>query len=207
MAKASKLIKDKNFEKLYITKKLKVKHFCLRYFRGYKHQAENIEDVVHEVFINYYKHSDSFRGDSSVDTFLLSIARNYCLNFIRHQRCLKRSAIEISLNSEKNSPEFFAGSATGRRYSDPQLHPGDIKNTYSAGSSSLDEIISKESIETIHLAMNKLPERDRLVINRVCEQGMSYAEAAKDLNVVTNTVRSRLSRARNRLKKRLSRGS
>ena len=47
---------------------------------------------------------------------------------------------------------------------------------------------------------DRLPLRDKVVLSLVVIEGMKYEEAAAMLNVPVGTVRSRLSRARNRLK-------
>ena len=47
---------------------------------------------------------------------------------------------------------------------------------------------------------DKLPKRDRVVLSLIVIEGMKYEEAAKKLRVPVGTVRSRLSRARSRLK-------
>ncbi|WP_411817495.1 sigma-70 family RNA polymerase sigma factor [Hyphococcus sp. DH-69] len=47
---------------------------------------------------------------------------------------------------------------------------------------------------------DKLPKRDRVVLSLIVIEGMKYEEAAKRLRVPVGTVRSRLSRARSRLK-------
>ena len=46
----------------------------------------------------------------------------------------------------------------------------------------------------------KLPKRDRLVLSMIAVDGMKYEEAAAKLGVPVGTVRSRLSRARTRLR-------
>lgn len=46
----------------------------------------------------------------------------------------------------------------------------------------------------------RLPKRDRIVLSMIAVDGMKYEEAAARLNVPVGTVRSRLSRARTRLK-------
>lgn len=47
---------------------------------------------------------------------------------------------------------------------------------------------------------DQLPTRDRDVISLIAIEGMKYTEAASQLNTPVGTIRSRLSRARNRLK-------
>lgn len=55
-------------------------------------------------------------------------------------------------------------------------------------------------------AMEKLPLRDKVVLSLIVVEGMKYDEAAKVLEVPVGTVRSRLSRARARLKDLIEQG-
>ena len=48
-------------------------------------------------------------------------------------------------------------------------------------------------------AFERLPMKDRVIISLVVIEGLKYEEAAETLGVPVGTVRSRLSRARNRL--------
>lgn len=64
-----------------------------------------------------------------------------------------------------------------------------------SGPSQTDAIALKE----LECAMLELPEEQREVLLLVGAEGMSYEEAAKLLNLPIGTVRSRLSRARQRL--------
>lgn len=55
-------------------------------------------------------------------------------------------------------------------------------------------------------AMERLPMRDKVVLSLIVIDGMKYEEAAETLDVPTGTVRSRLSRARARLKELIEAG-
>ena len=44
------------------------------------------EDVGQEVFIQFYKNLDQFRGDSSIGTYLTKIAMNLSLNEIKRRK-------------------------------------------------------------------------------------------------------------------------
>lgn len=55
-------------------------------------------------------------------------------------------------------------------------------------------------------AMEKLPMRDKVVLSLIVVEGMKYEEAADVLDVPVGTIRSRLSRARTRLKELIEQG-
>jgi RNA polymerase sigma-70 factor (ECF subfamily) len=194
--------KDEFFENLYSTKRLKVKHFCMRYFRnGFAYQTCDIDDIVNEVFIKFYMHSDSYRGESSVDTFLLSIAKNHCLNFIRSSHMKKREGINVSLNSESNASVYSdSGSSV---YRDPRLKTQEYSKIIDKGRSALDLVITKDTMKIILNAIESLGEMDRNVILDICVEKLSYNDAAEHLCIPVNTVRSRLGRAKIKLRSKL----
>ncbi len=65
--------------------------------------------------------------------------------------------------------------------------------------------MTDDSIEVLHREIDRLPERHRSVIVLCDLEGRSYEEAARHLRCPVGTVRSRLARARERLRERLSR--
>lgn len=61
------------------------------------------------------------------------------------------------------------------------------------------DYIREQDVKRVKLAMNTLPESQRIVLCLVAVEEMSYAEAAAILEVPVGTVMSRLSRARQKL--------
>ncbi len=56
---------------------------------------------------------------------------------------------------------------------------------------------------TLHLALAKLPEKLRVPLVLVCSEGMTYQEAAQALHLTVPTVRGRIARAKQALRKEL----
>jgi RNA polymerase sigma-70 factor (ECF subfamily) len=48
--------------------------------------AEYGEDLLQEVFLQAYRKLESFKGDSSVGTWLYRLALNHCLDYVRGRR-------------------------------------------------------------------------------------------------------------------------
>ncbi|MDO5541106.1 MAG: RNA polymerase sigma factor [Eubacteriales bacterium] len=69
-------------EKIYIEYSTEL----YRYFLSLTHSSTDAEDLLSETFIRALKKLPSFRGDSSVRTWLYSIARNVWFEFIRKSR-------------------------------------------------------------------------------------------------------------------------
>jgi RNA polymerase sigma factor (sigma-70 family) len=56
------------------------------------------EDVLHNVFLKAMKGLETFRGDSSLKTWLFTIARNECLNYMeKNKREVQTEDIDISI--------------------------------------------------------------------------------------------------------------
>lgn len=67
---------------------------------------------------------------------------------------------------------------------------------YGYDESSVDEyILEKELMETLETAVKQLPEKCRLIYRMSSEQGMSYKEIAKNLNLSEKTVQAHLTKA------------
>ena len=65
------------------------------------------------------------------------------------------------------------------------------------------DIIRNEVINTIHHTIDQLPKKYREVINLRHKQDKSYEEIAKELDLPIGTVKARIFRAREILKKSL----
>ena len=65
-------------------------------------------------------------------------------------------------------------------------------------------VLAAEEVDAVHRAIAALPEEFALVITLVELQGLSYEEVADAAGIPIGTVRSRLYRARERLRQRLS---
>lgn len=150
----------------------KVLHLAYYYLKD-RHLAE---DVAQEVFIKAYQSWDSFRGDSSVYTWLYKIAVNLCRDKVRSswwRRLLptddpQSDSDELELSTAEVDPEATA-----------------IRND------------GKERL--MHYIM-MLPESYREAIVLYYYQDLSTVEIAEVTGQNENTIKTRLFRARARLK-------
>jgi RNA polymerase sigma-70 factor (ECF subfamily) len=67
------------FAEIFELYRVRVVAWCYRISRN--HDTAN--DLAQEVFLKAYRNRDSFRGDSSVSTWLYAIARNHCLTALK----------------------------------------------------------------------------------------------------------------------------
>ena len=135
------------------------------------------EDVAQETFVSAYKAIDRFRG-GSLRAWLLRIASNLSIDNLR----TSRRRPEASLDEALLSPGFQPAS----REESPEQRA-----------------LSNELAGEIQRAILSIPDDQRTVLVLIDVQGMSYEEAADSTGVSVGTVKSRLNRARRRVRDHL----
>ena len=139
---------------------------------------EDALDAAQEVFVRIYKSIASFRGDSSLSTWIFRITRNVCSDFLR-----KRKGFVKSLDEEEDD--------------EPKLEIPDEKNAPHT------DYEKKERVYVVREAISELDEHQRTVLTLFDLNGLSYEEIAEITHVPVGTVKSRLYRAREALRKKL----
>ncbi len=69
------------FAELFRRYRQRVTAWCFRIARD----RETAHDLSQEVFLKAYRHLHSFRGESSLSTWLYAVARNHCLTALKRQ--------------------------------------------------------------------------------------------------------------------------
>src|SRR5882757_6931316 len=149
-----------------------------RLARGVLRNDGEAEDVVQETYVRAFTHLESFRGDSSLATWLSRIAMNEALGRLRRQR----PGVELS-----SLPQ---GMLEAQIIQFPRAAADDPEKS----------MAQREIQHVVEHAIDELPEAFRLVfITRVIE-GMNVEETAEILALKPETVKSRLHRARTMLR-------
>ena len=60
---------------------------------SYVQNIEDAEEITQDVFLEVYRSSENFKGDSSLSTWINRIAINKCLDFIKYKNRKKRFAV------------------------------------------------------------------------------------------------------------------
>jgi RNA polymerase sigma-70 factor (ECF subfamily) len=142
-----------------------------------RHILGNAHDAQ-DVFLKAYQSLNKFKPDASLHTWLYRIAVNTCIDH-------KRKPFFESLFKTSKEGDVFAVDRPADSPSPERLYE------------------SKQISNAIHLALGRLSERLRTVIVLKEIEGLSYDEIAEVLDVSIGTVKSRISRAREELKKLL----
>ena len=141
-------------------------------------------DVAQEPFISVYRNLNKFRG-GVFRSWLLRIATNACYDALRARKRRPAISLDAAQESEDDGPGF------------------EIADT---GESPDEVALRRELAAAIQRGIAQLPEDQRVVVILSDVQGLAYEEIAEVTNTNLGTVKSRLSRARARLRDILREG-
>lgn len=173
------------FDALITRYQRRVIGLCFRHLNSYEEAC----DLAQEVFIQVFQHLAQFQGKSSFSTWLYRVSLNACYNRQRYFKAKGRSGV-TSLDGILERREADADTSALMRGKDPGALQGMERD---------------ETRDQVQQALQSLDEGQRKVVDLVDIEGLSYEGAAQILKVPVNTVRSRLSRARQTLKLKLKR--
>jgi len=138
------------------------------------------EDLAQEVFVKAYRNITTFRGDADFGTWLHRIAVNTWLN----QKRKKGPKVAYSLDEPLNSDE----GTVKREIADASYEPERLALNAQLG-------------ERLHIAVESLPKDQKATLLLREVEDYSYEEIAQIMACSVGTVRSRLARAREALKR------
>ncbi len=165
------------FEQLVLKYQTAVYNLCLR-MTG---DPEDAADMTQESFLKAWRNLESFQGNSAFSTWLYRLASNTCLD---HLRSMKRRP-QLSLVMEDEDGEAQA------------LDVPDSAPTPE------EQVIALDEQSRLNEALQALEEDQRQILILRAVNGLSYTEIAEALQLKEGTVKSRLARARDQLRKKL----
>lgn len=155
-------------------------NICFRFTRS----KETTEDLTQEVFIEVYRSINNFRGGSKFSTWIYRIAVTKSLDHLKSQKRKKRFGMIKSLfveNDFDNESLLVADSEEN-----PQK-----------------KIEQEDRMKILSLALESLPEKQRIAFTlNKCDE-MSYQEIAGILGTTISSVESLIHRAKINLRKKL----
>jgi RNA polymerase sigma-70 factor (ECF subfamily) len=142
-------------------------------------EEESADDATQNAFLSAYNHLGSFRG-GSFKAWLLRIVTNACYDELRRRK--RRPTIPLEplddAGEEVESPTWMV---------DPADRPEE-------------QVQRLELQNAIQHCLDNLPDDFRSAVVMVDVQGMDYSEAAESIGTPIGTIKSRLARARLRLR-------
>jgi RNA polymerase sigma-70 factor (ECF subfamily) len=148
--------------------------------------AEEARDLTQETFLRAFQNVSRFRGDADLKTWIYRIAINQARNRWRWWRRRRRD-LTVSLDVESGErQEPLSASLPDREQRNPEQ-----------------ETLSRERERALRRALQTLsrPFREAVILRDV--EGLSYEEIAATLEISIGTVKSRLSRGRIELRRKL----
>lgn len=135
------------------------------------------EDVTQDAFVKAYRSLDRFRAEAPFRPWLLRIVRNEALNRVRATRRRERLSLQTSINDP----------VSGDAAPSPET-----------------EVMSEEERRRLLALIEDLPERYRNVIVHRYLLDLSEQETSEILGLPVGTIKSRNSRALERLRRSLA---
>ena len=169
------------FEQLLLEHQKNVYNLCYRMAGN----PDDAMDLSQETFLRAWRCLDQYQFASAFSTWLYRLCSNICIDFLRRRR---RQQTEPLTFEDADGEE--------QTYAVPDAQPLPEE-----------QVELKLTRETLAAAMAQLLPEHRAVLQLRVVNEMSYEQIADVLDIQIGTVKSRLSRARNQLKKILERGN
>jgi RNA polymerase sigma-70 factor (ECF subfamily) len=134
-------------------------------------------DASQEAFISAYKALNRFRG-GNFKAWLMRIVTNACYDELRRRKRRPQSSLDEIIENYESSPLLIS-----------QDEPGPEKQSQQA-----------ELVEAIRRCLEALPDDQRVAAVLCDVEGYDYREIASIMSISLGTVKSRISRARAKLR-------
>lgn len=162
------------FETLLTPLESKIWRICWHYMGD----RESASDCAQDTMLRIWRSLSSYRGDCAFETWVYRVAANCCMDALRKKKRDKSESLEP--------------------LQDQGFDPADT------GPGTEEKVVAKDEHERLRECISRLPDdqREALVLTQL--EGVSYEEAARLLSATEGTVKSRVNRAKAKLKEMLS---
>lgn len=158
---------------------LPLRQFVFRFVQ----QAEDTEDLVQETFVRVFRHRERYRPESKFSTWLFTIAVNLCRNHAARRR--RRPTVSLDDGGEDGARQR--------------------REAVSLDAGPHERVDHAERVAAVRAAIGALPADLRTAVLLFEYEHLSHAEIATIESTTPKAIETRLYRARQRLRKSLSR--
>jgi RNA polymerase sigma-70 factor (ECF subfamily) len=132
------------------------------------------EEITTDVFFEVWRNASAYRGESPVTTWVFGIANLKALSARRYFAQPRRASVRVEDDESLN------------RHPDPTDQGASIR--------------ARQELSRLVRAIERLPEGHRDVLRLAFLEGCSYPEIAERLDISEANVKTRVNRARSRLR-------
>lgn len=161
---------------------------CLRYSARLRHKIfqivrhhQDAEDIVQETFLKAYQHLETFRGACSFSTWLIAIGTNMSLMLLRKRKALRNYNCDVVTEDRETLVIECRDPAP-----DPE-----------------ERYMMSQTSQKVNHAVRGLSPLLRNVLEMYYKSELRLKDAAKILGVPVATTKSRMLRARGKLRRSL----
>lgn len=169
------------FERLLIKYE---KYVCTTVYSVIRNRDESF-DVAQEVFLKLYHNIGTFKGESSFSSWLYRIAKNTAFDYLRKNKNHRKN-VSLTFENDKGEEAYIEVVDTSDKSSPEKC------------------ILKKESSDILYEALDEINAQHKEIIELRYIGDYSYEEIAEILSLEPGTVKSRLFRAREALRTKLS---
>lgn len=162
------------FEQLVLSYEKPIYNLCLRMCGN----ADDAMDLTQETFLKAWRNLGSFRADAAFSTWLYRLCSNLCIDHLRREQ--KRKILPLQVED-----------------SDGDERPLDVPDP-AAGPE--ERLSAQEDRQQVAAALQSLEPEYREALTLRVLHDLSYADIAAVLQVREGTVKSRIARAREKMR-------
>ena len=159
----------KSFEDLYTQYRQRFVVIARRYIRN----SMVAEDIVAESFISFYNKCATLPADTNIPSYILTIVRNNCLNYLHAQQ------LHMRIDQQAASDHARMVNA----------------NIRSLQSCNPEKLFAKEIHSIVAEAIQKMPDLTKIVFVKSREEGKTYEQIALECGISVRRVTSEMQKA------------
>ena len=144
----------------------------------YTGEREAASDCAQDAMIRIWRGLGSYRADCAFETWVYRVAANCCMDWLRKKKRDRSESIEPMREAGFDPPDPKAGTE--------------------------EQAVSAEEKRQLRECIGRLPEEQREALVMTQLEGVPYEKAAEMLGVSEGTVKSRVNRAKAKLKEWLT---
>lgn len=149
----------------------------LGYCKLFIHDQAQANDLVQECFVKLWEKRTTIKSTQSIESLLFVMLRNKCLNYLRDQK-LHDFEGNIELLKENELQHLYQLDFIGKE----------------------EKTLEESLIEAIHVSVDKLPEKRKLVFIKAKIEGKKNKDVADELGISLKAVEKHLHQAKEQIR-------